>query len=170
MFEAKILPWIVKYEPLLIILSSIVALCMATFMIYVRVKVATKPTNRKRIMLPPIMMSTGALMFIFPYFRVSFGEVIEALILGLFFSIFLIRTTKFELKDNDIYLIPSRAFIFILFGLLFVRLLIKLWIGSTISFGETSGMFYLLGFFMIITWRIAMLIKYNRLEKQIRLQ
>src|SRR5690625_3351387 len=97
-------------------------------------------------------------------------EVMEALVLGLFFSVFLIRSTTFTLKNNDIYLIPSRAFIFILFGLLFIRIIIKLLIGSSISFGETSGMFYLLGFFMIVSWRIAMLVKYNKLAKKIRLQ
>lgn len=170
MLETILMQFITKYEPLLIIISSIVALCMATLMIYLRVKVSATPTSRKRILLPPLFMSSGAFMFIFPYFRVSFFEVIEAFVLGLFFSIFLIRSTTFTLKNNDIYLIPSKAFIFILFGLLFVRLTIKLLIGSSISFGETSGMFYLLGFFMIVSWRIAMLIKYNKLEKQIRLQ
>lgn len=170
MIETTLVQFISKYEPFIIIISSIVALMMATLMIYLRVKVSATPTSRKRILLPPLFMSSGALMFIFPYFRVSFFEVMEAFALGLFFSIFLIRSTTFKLKGNDIYLIPSRAFIFILFGLLFVRLAIKLLIGSSISFGETSGMFYLLGFFMIVSWRIAMLIKYNKLEKQIRMQ
>lgn len=170
MLETILMEFITKYEPLLIIISSIVALCMATFMIYLRVKVSESPTNRTRILLPPLFMSSGALMFVFPYFRISFMEVMEALVLGLFFSVFLIRSTTFTLKNNDIYLIPSRAFIFILFGLLFIRIIIKLLIGSSISFGETSGMFYLLGFFMIVSWRIAMLVKYNKLAKKIRLQ
>lgn len=48
-------------------------------------KASEKPTNAKKIILPPLFMSTGALMFIDPVFRVTRGELIEAVVLGLFF-------------------------------------------------------------------------------------
>src|SRR5699024_806276 len=83
------------------------------------------------------------------------------------FSILLIKNTKFEIKQNDIFLIPSKSFIFILFGLLIVRTIIKVIVGSTISFGETSGMFFLLVFAMIVTWRIFMLKKYKKLANEL---
>lgn len=137
---------------------------MAVMMTFVRLRAAQRPTSAKRIILPPLFMSTGALMFILPEFRVAGAQVIEALIVGMLFSIFLIRTTKFKKKQGAIYLIPSKAFIFILFGLLIVRIVIKIIIGSHISFGETSGMFFLLAFGMILTWRIAMLYKYYRIK------
>lgn len=153
----------------LLVASTIVAAFMAVTMIFLRVKVAERPTSVKRIILPPIFMSTGALMFILPMFRVSIYQVIEAIVVGMFFSIFLIKSSKFEIKeDNQIYLIPSKSFVFILFGLLLVRIIIKLVIGSTISFGETSGMFFLLGFGMIVTWRLAMLLKFKKIEKKIK--
>lgn len=107
-------------------------------------------------------------MFIVPEFRVSLPEVFEALAVGVVFSLFLIKTSKFEIKGSDIYLIPSRAFIFILFGLLVVRTVIKLIIGSHISLQETSGLFFLLAFGMIISWRLAMLYKYKKLERKLR--
>src|SRR5699024_7227455 len=108
--------------------------------------------------------------FVFPAFRLEWIEIFEACIVGMLFSILLIKTTKFEIKNNDkIYLIPSKSFVFVLFGLLFIRIIIKIIIGSTISFGETSGMFFLLGFAMILTWRLTMLYKYNQLKNQIRL-
>lgn len=151
---------------LLIIGSTIVATFMAITMIFVRMKTAQKPTSAKKIILPPIFMSTGAFMFVIPTFRVHTLQVFEALIVGMIFAILLIKTTKFEKKHDDIYLVPSKAFILILFGLLTVRVIIKLIIGSTISFGETSGMFFLLAFGMILTWRIAMLYKYYRLKRQ----
>lgn len=143
---------------------------MATTMIIIRAKVARQPTSTKRIILPPILMSTGALMFIFPQFRVETYQIIEALVIGMFFSIFLIKFTKFEIRNDKIYLIPSKLFIFILFGLLIIRLIIKLIIGSTISFGETSGLFFLIAFGMMITWRIAMLIKYHQLKSKLQLK
>jgi len=150
--------------------STIVALFMATFMIFIRSKVAKKPTSVKRIILPPIFMSSGTLMFIFPMFRISLLELSEAVFVGILCSILLIKFTTFEVFDDDIYLIPSKSFIFILFGLLLVRLTIKLIIGSQISFGETSGIFYILAFAMILSWRIAMVRKYVQLKSAINVE
>lgn len=147
--------------------STIVAALMAVTMIFVRLKAAKKPASVKKIILPPLFMSTGALMFLVPVFRVDFLQVLEAILVGTIFSIFLIKTSKFEIRDENIYLIPSKSFIYILFGLLLVRIIIKIAIGSTISFGETSGMFFLLAFGMIISWRLAMLYKFKKLEKKL---
>ena len=155
---------------ILLIGSTVIALFMATTMIVIRAKVAKKPTSTKRIILPPILMSTGALMFIFPEFRVEPIQILEAFFVGMFFSIFLIKSTKFEIRNNQIYLIPSKLFIIILFGSLVIRLVIKLIIGSTISFGETSGLFYLLALGMMITWRAAMLIKYYQLKNKLEMK
>lgn len=154
------MPWI--------IITSVVAAFMAVTMIFVRLKAAKRPTSVKRIILPPLFMSTGSFMFLSPVFRVQWIEVIEALAVGVIFSIFLIRFSKFEIKSNEIYLIPSKAFAAILFGLLLVRIVIKLIIGSYISLGETSGLFFLLAFGMILSWRIAMLYKYKKLEKKLK--
>lgn len=154
-------------SPLFLILSTIIAAIMATSMMFVRMRESEKPASIKKIILPPLFMSSGGLMFLFPMFRLSFSEVIEALVVGILFSFFLIKFSKFEIRQNDIYLIPSKSFVFILFGLLLLRIIIKLVIGSHISFGETSGMFFLLGFGMIFTWRLAMLYKYMKLKKEL---
>ncbi|MCA1009333.1 CcdC family protein [Halobacillus halophilus] len=150
-----------------LIASTLVAACMATAMIFIRMRAARQPASIKKIILPPFFMSTGAFMFIFPAFRLEWTQVIEAVSVGMLFSIFLIRTSKLEVREGDIYLKPSKAFVFILFGLLILRVILKLIIGQTISFGETSGMFFLLALGMILTWRLAMLRQYLRLEKSI---
>ena len=155
-------------SPLFLVLSTVVAAFMASTMIFVRMKSSEKPASVKKIILPPLFMSTGALMFIFPMFRVSFSDVIEALAVGIIFSVFLIKFSRFEIRKNDIYLIPSKSFVFILLGLLLLRIIIKLVIGSQISFGETSGMFFLLGFGMIFTWRIAMLYKFIKIKNTLK--
>src|SRR5690625_7649669 len=108
-------------------------------------------------------MSSGTLMFLFPVFQVHWLQVFEALAIGIIFSIFLIKTSRFEIHQNQIYLIPSKAFIFILFGLLFIRIVFKLIIVSSIYLGEMSGMFYLLAIVMIFSWRLEILIDYNKL-------
>jgi membrane protein CcdC involved in cytochrome C biogenesis len=137
---------------------------MALLVLFIRMKAAKKPSSVKKIVLPPIFMSTGALMFLFPEFRVSSLQIVEALSVGAVFSIFLIKTSKFEMKDNDIYLKRSKAFVFILLGLLAIRVVMKLVLSTQIDIGELTGMFWLLAFGMIVPWRIAMYIKYKKLE------
>lgn len=105
-------------------------------------------------------------MFIFEEFRVPPLQVLEALIVGMLFSIILIKTTNFQHRDGDIYVKRSKAFLFILFGLLIVRLIGKLMLSNTIDVGELGGMFWILAFGMIVPWRIGMLIKYNRLKQE----
>lgn len=151
-----------------LVASTVVAAFMAVTMIFVRLKAAKKPASVKKIILPPLFMSTGILMFLFPVFHIQWVQVLEAVCVGVVCSIFLIKTSKFEIRDDAIYLIPSKSFIFILFGLLLFRICIKVVIGSTISVGETSGMFFLLAFGMIVTWRLSMLYKYLQLEKRLK--
>ncbi len=150
--------------------TTVGALIMAILAMFLRMKAAQKPTNAKKIILPPLFMSTGFLMFLFPIFHLTFAEVIEALSVGLVFSILLIKTSKFEIRNNEIYLKRSKAFMFILIGLLIARIILKSILGQYIPFGETSGMFFILAFGMILPWRLAMLYSYKKLAKQLEMQ
>lgn len=149
----------------LMAVSTVGALIMASLAMFVRMKAAKKPTNVKKIILPPVFMSTGFCMFFVPMFRVTPAEILEAFSVGMLFSILLIRTSKFEIRDNQIYLQRSKAFIFILIGLLLLRIVLKSILGHYISVGQTSGMFFILAFGMILPWRLAMLYSYKKLEK-----
>ncbi|KIL45039.1 CcdC family protein [Jeotgalibacillus soli] len=144
-------------------LTTIAAIFMGTAVLIVRMKAAKRPVTAKKIILPPIFMSTGALMFIFPYFHVTYLEVIEALAVGMLFSLILIKTSKFEVRGDDIFMKPSKAFPFILIGLLVIRVIMKLMLSSTIEVGQLSGMFWILAFGMIVPWRVAMYMQYRRL-------
>ncbi|KIY21470.1 MULTISPECIES: CcdC family protein [Mesobacillus] len=147
--------------------STIGAVGMAIFVTAVRVKAAKKPASAKKIILPPIFMSTGALMFIFPMFRVHFLQILEAITVGMLFSILLIKTSQFEVRGREIFLKRSKAFIFILIGLLVVRVIAKLVLSSTIDVGELSGMFWILAFAMIVPWRIAMYRQFKKLHNEL---
>ncbi|NSL51088.1 cytochrome c biogenesis protein CcdC [Bacillus sp. P2(2020)] len=155
---------------ILMVATTVGALIMAILAMFLRMKAAQKPTNAKKIILPPLFMSTGFLMFLFPIFHLTFAEVIEALSVGLVFSILLIKTSKFEIRNNEIYLKRSKAFMFILIGLLIARIILKSILGQYIPFGETSGMFFILAFGMILPWRLAMLYSYKKLAKQLEMQ
>lgn len=151
----------------MVVASSIGAICMAVFVMFIRMRAAKKPASAKKIILPPLFMSTGALMFVFPYFRVTPLEILEAAGVGMLFSILLIKTSAFEVRDNDIFLKRSKAFAFILVGLLVVRIVAKLILSSTIDVGQLSGMFWILAFGMIVPWRIAMYLNYKKIYNEL---
>ncbi|KQU14861.1 cytochrome c biogenesis protein CcdC [Bacillus altitudinis] len=155
---------------MMIIISSIVAVCMAVAVMFIRIKSSAKPATAKKIILPPIFMSTGALMFFVPMFQVTGAEFLEAITVGMFFSIFLIKTSKFEIRGNEIYLKRSKAFVFILIGLLVLRIGMKTILSSSIDYGALSGMFWILAFGMIVPWRIAMYLSFRKMSKQLDLQ
>ncbi|KAB2335541.1 MULTISPECIES: CcdC family protein [Bacillaceae] len=153
----------------MVVVSSIGAVLMAIFAMFIRMKSAEKPASARKIILPPLFMSTGALMFIFPVFRVTPIEILEAILVGMLFSILLIKTSKFEIKENDIYLIRSKAFIFILIGLLVIRIAAKSILSASIDVGQLGGMFWILAFAMIVPWRIAMYINFKKLQNTLLL-
>lgn len=149
---------------MLVVASTIIALLMASAALFIRMRAARKPATIRKIVLPPLFMSTGFLMFLYPPARVSLGEAVEALLVGILFSFLLIRTSSFEKRSDAIYLKRSKAFVFILVGLLLFRIILKIYLGQHISIEETSGLFFILAFGMIAPWRIAMYYKFKKLQ------
>lgn len=153
-----------KYEH-----SSFVEYCCCLYGCWCDVhsfKSSEETCNIEKIILPPFFMSTGALMYIFPEFRLTPAEMLEAIGVGLFFSIFLIKTSKFEVRGQEIYLKRSKAFVFILIGLLVVRIVFKTYLSQSLDLGQLSGMFFLLAFAMIVSWRIAMYRSFTKVQKE----
>ena len=56
---------------------------------------------------------------------------------------------------------------FILVGLLIVRIIMKSFLSTTIDYGELSGMFFILAYGMIVPWRIAMYRNFRKLYLQL---
>lgn len=157
-FLEMVPPWI------MLVVTTVGALGMGIMAMILRSKSAKKPASAKKIILPPLFMSTGALMFVFPFFRVAPIQIGEALLVGVLFSAVLIWSSKFEIRDGDIYLKQSKAFVFILIGLLLIRVVGKVVLSSTIDIGELGGMFWILAFGMIVPWRLAMYLQYKKLQ------
>ncbi|MBP1931618.1 CcdC family protein [Ammoniphilus resinae] len=152
-----------------VLISSIGAFVMALVVIYVRNKKSKEPTSIKKILLPPVFMSTGSIMFLYPPMQVHVLYAIESLIVGMIFSIPLILTSNFEVKGKNIFLKRSKSFIFILLGLLILRTIIKFFVGDVMSVYETGGLFYILAIGMIFPWRIAMLFRFKQTQKVLHL-
>ncbi len=153
-------------ENILFIAASIMAVIMGVGAIIVRQKAAKRPLTMKKILIPPIMMSTGAMMYVFPYFRLTLVEIGESIIMGAIFSILLVLTTKYEERGGELYVRQSKLFPLILVTLLALRIILKTILSMSISPGEIGGMFFLLAFVMIVIWRLSMYINLKSFKKQ----
>lgn len=152
---------------LIFILTTIGAAMMGTFAIIVRMKAIKKPASVKKIIIPPIMMSTGFLMFLYEPTHLPLARIVAPLMVGAAASYLLIRTSRFEIHNGDIYMKRSKLFIFLLLGLLIVRVLIKLVMGEQIHLAQMAGMFFLLAYGMILPWRIAMLLMFRKKQQEV---
>ena len=148
-----------------IIGSTVMAFLMGLFVMVVRIRSQKKPVNAKKIIIPPIAMSSGGLMFLFEEFRVEPLQILEAVAVGVVFSTVLIATSKFEVRNDEIYMKRSKAFFFILIGLLIIRIIMKMYLSDSFDVGELGGMFWILAFSMLWPWRLAMLFRYKKIEK-----
>ncbi|MDP4128077.1 MAG: cytochrome c biogenesis protein CcdC [Bacillota bacterium] len=153
----------------LVISSIVVSLLMVIIVNLVRVKSTKKPVVAKNIILPPFFMATGGSMFIIPMFRPTFTELISSVVMGIICSIILIKTSKFEVRNNQIYLQKSKYFLIALIGLVALRMIGKIILAETIHIdpAQMSGMFFILAFSMILPWRIAMYVEFRKLKKKL---
>lgn len=149
------------------VLASLFALVMASLVIIFRLRASKKPTNAIKILLPPLGMSTGFLMFIYPPTHIPWSWGITAFVAGtLFLSIPLIKTSKFQVIGNDIYLKHSPSFLFILIVLLIVRFSLHRYIEQYIDVYQTASIFFILAFGMLLPWRLVMYLEYKKLKDQ----
>lgn len=147
-------------------LGLLVPIVLAVFVIFLRMKRAKRPVSAKSIILPPFFMATGFAMFLFPGTLTTPVIDLTAFLAGIVLAIPLILTSRFETVGEEIYLKPSKALFFILGGLLVVRIIIKLVVKDSFTALQTAGLFFLLAFGMLSTWRVAMLYMYRKITKK----
>lgn len=145
------------------LVSSVVIVVMALTVIFIRVKASRRPTNARKILIPPLGMSTGFLMFVAPETHVPFSYAAVAFLFGVLFSIPLISTSRFYVQGDAVYLHRSRAFILVLLGLVVIRVALHGYIEQYITIAQTGAVFFVLAFGMLLPWRIAMYLRYRKL-------
>lgn len=147
-------------------LLTVGTLAIAGLFLLVRMRSARHPTNAMKILMPPLGMSTGFLMFLYPPAQIPLMWGVVAFFTGaLLFSLPLIYTSRFEVVGQKIYLKRSKAFIWILLILLVIRMLAHSYVESFVSLEQTAGIFFVLAFGMLLPWRLAMYRNFIRLKR-----
>jgi len=136
----------------------------AAAMIAWRLRETSRPMTMRRIVAPPLGMSTGLAMFLVPAFRLPWSWALGALAAGaLVLAIPLARTARLVRRGDAITLERSAAFLWILAGLVMVRLALRTWVEQYVSLQQTGALFFLLALGMILRWRVTMALEYRRL-------
>ncbi|REK71734.1 CcdC family protein [Paenibacillus paeoniae] len=135
-------------------------------LIVLRLRAGKRPTTLKKIVIPPLGMATGFIMFAVPVTHIPWLWGLSAFGTGmLLFSFPLIVTTSMEKVDSNIFVRRSKAFIAIMLVLFLLRLMLHSVVEQYLSIPQTGAIFYLLAFGMIVPWRLAMVGDYLRLQK-----
>ena len=135
-------------------------------LIIIRLRAGKKPTTLKKIVIPPLGMATGFIMFAAPVTHIPWLWGISAFGTGLLMFAFpLIVTTRMERVDSDIYVRRSKAFAAIMIVLFLLRLMLHGVVEQYMTIPQTGAIFYLLAFGMIVPWRVAMVGDYLRLMR-----
>ncbi|HVU04342.1 MAG TPA: cytochrome c biogenesis protein CcdC [Polyangiaceae bacterium] len=129
-----------------------------------RIRETQRPVTLRKIVIPPLGMSTGLLMFLAPPARVPLSWAVLAFAIGaLFLSYPLMKTSELTVEGDVVMLKRSPAFLFILVGLVAVRLVARSYVEDHVSTVQTGSLFFLLAFGMIVRWRVSMFLAYRAL-------
>lgn len=140
------------------------SLGMALMVMLVRMRASSKPVNAMKIIMPPIGMSTGFLMFIAPVTRIPIEWGIASFLVGaLLFSYPLIKTSNMYVQDGHVYMKRSKAFVGILLVLLVVRFALHGYVEEWITIYQTGAVFFVLAYGMLLPWRIYMYMQFRKL-------
>ncbi|MDO3411376.1 cytochrome c biogenesis protein CcdC [Saccharibacillus sp. CPCC 101409] len=149
---------------LLSILFTLFFAGMAGMAFFMRMKASKRPLSVRKIIMPPVGMSTGFIMFIVPQTRIPLEGALIAFLVGWFlFAYPLILGTKFEQVGGDLFVKRSKSFIVILVVLIVIRLALHGYVERYVSLPQTGGVFFVLAFGMISHWRLNMLRRFKRM-------
>jgi membrane protein CcdC involved in cytochrome C biogenesis len=151
-------------RPLFLVIASLVG---ATAVIAWRFRETRSPVSARKIVLPPLGMSTGLCMFIAPAARIPVSWAAVAFGAGaLVFSYPLARSSRLIRSGGVILMQRSRAFLWILLGLVAARFGLRSYVERFVTPIQTASVFFLLAFGMIVRWRAVMLVEYLRLQAE----
>jgi membrane protein CcdC involved in cytochrome C biogenesis len=122
------------------------------------------PVTARKIIIPPLGMSTGFFMFIRPEMRIAWPLGLGAFLTGaLLLAIPLARTSTMDWQGDVVMMQRSNWFLLILLGLFAVRIALHDYVGHLLPPAQTASLFFVLAFGMILRWRVGMYLRFRRL-------
>lgn len=145
--------------------STVAATLVGAAVILVwRIRETRTPVTARKIVIPPLGMATGFSMFVVPEMRVPVLWGLGAFVAGVvLLSPPLIHTSELTRDGGVILMRRSKAFLWILLGLVALRLALRAYVEQYVSTTQTGALFFLLAFGMLLPWRVVMYLRYRRM-------
>jgi membrane protein CcdC involved in cytochrome C biogenesis len=132
-----------------------------------RIREGRTAVTVRKIVIPPMGMSTGFCMFLVPAFRVPWMWALIAFLTGAILLAWpLLATSKLVREGGAIMMRRSGVFFAVIVVLALVRFLARSYLDRIMSIEQTGGIFFILAFGMIVRWRLRMLMEYRALTAQ----
>ncbi len=129
-----------------------------------RYRETSTPVTLRKLIIPPLGMSTGLCMFIAPATRVPWFWALGAFLLGaVVFSVPLARSSKLIREGDTMLMKRSPLFLVLLLGLVAVRFALRSWIEVYWSQLQTGALFFLLALGAVVRWRLALVMEFKKL-------
>jgi membrane protein CcdC involved in cytochrome C biogenesis len=132
-----------------------------------RVQEGRTAVTPKKIIIPPLGMSTGLAMFVVPMFRVPWLWAAVAFIIGALILAYPLLKTSRLVRDGDrVMMQRSNVFFGVLILLAVIRIGARGYLDTVLTVQQTAGLFFLLAFGMIVRWRTQMYFEYRALMRE----
>lgn len=129
-----------------------------------RIREGRTAVTKRKIIIPPLGMSTGFCMFLAPMFRVPWAYAGVAFALGAMVLAWpLVKTSRLAWQGDQVMMHRSASFFLVMVVLAIIRIVAHSYLDAIMSIQQTAGLFFILAFGMILRWRVSMLLEYRRL-------
>ncbi len=144
--------------------SVVAALAGLSAVLVWRVREGRTAVTARKILIPPVGMSTGFFMFLVPAFRVPWSWALIAFLLGAVALAYpLLLTSRLERIGGNIMMKRSGAFFAVVIVLAAIRYFARGYFDRLLTLEQTGGLFFILAFGMILRWRLSMFFEYRAL-------
>jgi membrane protein CcdC involved in cytochrome C biogenesis len=140
------------------LLASLVGACAVLIW---RVHEGRSIVTARKILIPPLGMSTGFCMFLAPQCRIPLSWALGAFFLGAIVLAYpLLRTSRLIRVGHNVMMERSNAFFLVIIVLAIVRTAAHSYFDRFLSITQTGAIFFVLAFGMILHWRARMYHQY----------
>ncbi len=142
-------------------LSLLASLFGACGVLVWRVHEGRSVVTARKILIPPLGMSTGFCMFVAPQCRIPWLWALSAFVLGATVLAYpLLRTSRLTRVGDNVMMQRSNAFFLVIIVLAIVRTAAHSYFDRFLSITQTGAIFFVLAFGMIVHWRLRMYLQY----------
>ncbi len=145
-------------------LSLLASLFGACGVLVWRVHEGRSVVTARKILIPPLGMSTGFCMFLAPACRIPLLWAVSAFLIGATALAYPLVHTSRLVRDGDAIMMQrSNAFFLVVIVLANVRIAAHTYFDRFLTIQQTGALFFILAFGMILRWRTRMFLQYRQI-------